>query len=229
MTLLDVSHLTVELAGHKIIADLSFQVLPGDTLAIIGPNGAGKTVLFKALLGLLPYSGQISWPKEIRIGYVPQRLYVESDLPLTTAEFFHLKNAKNPEIHRVMAAVGFTDPHEILNSKLGVLSGGQLQRILIAWALVGHPQVLLFDEPTTGVDLSAEESIYSLLNKLQHQENLTLLLISHELQVVYKYATNVLCLNKEGLCFGPPKKALTQEALNKLFGENVSVYHHKHD
>ena len=76
MTLLDVSHLTVELAGHKIIADLSFQVLPGDTLAIIGPNGAGKTVLFKALLGLLPYSGQISWPKEIRIGYVPQRLYV---------------------------------------------------------------------------------------------------------------------------------------------------------
>lgn len=228
MSLLDVSHLTVELGGRKIIDDLNFHVLPGDTLAVIGPNGAGKTVLFKALLGLLPYTGTITWPKDIRIGYVPQRLYVESDLPLTTSEFFALKMAKSPEIHRVLAAVGFADPHEILSSKLGTLSGGQLQRVLIAWALVGHPQVLLFDEPTTGVDLSAEESIYSLLNRLQHRENLTLLIISHELQVVYKYATNVLCLNKEGLCFGPPKKALTPEALSQLFGENVGVYPHHH-
>jgi zinc transport system ATP-binding protein len=111
---------------------------------------------------------------------------------------------------------------------LGFLSGGQLQRVLIAWALAGHPDILLFDEPTTGVDLSAEESIYSLLKKLQDQESLTLILISHELQVVYRYATNVLCLNKEGLCYGPPHQALTQDALSKLFGEHTSIYHHQH-
>jgi zinc transport system ATP-binding protein len=226
--LLKVSHLNVSFSGNPILENLSFEVQKGETLAIIGPNGAGKTVLFRTLLGLVPYSGQITWKPKIKIGYVPQRLYVESDLPLTTAEFFHLKNISNPEIHRVMGAVGFTDPHEILNSKLGILSGGQLQRVLIAWALAGHPEILLFDEPTTGVDLSAEESIYSLLKKLQDQETLTLLLISHELQVVYRYATNVLCLNKEGLCYGPPHKALTQEALSQLFGEHTSIYHHQH-
>ena len=226
--LLTVSNLTVKLNQQLIIDNLSFQVNSGETLAIIGPNGAGKTVLFRALLGLVPYIGRIKWEQPTPLGYVPQRLYVEPALPLTTAEFFSLKNAKSAEIHRVLATVGFPDPHEILNQKLGHLSGGQLQRVLIAWALVGHPPVLLFDEPTTGVDLSAEESIYALLHRLQNQEDLTLLLISHELQVVYRYATNVLCLNKEGLCFGPPHKALTHSALSKLFGEHASVYHHQH-
>jgi zinc transport system ATP-binding protein len=226
--ILHVSDLNVKLNNNPVIEKLGFSVRKGETLAIIGPNGAGKTVLFRTLLGLVPFSGQIVWKPKIRIGYVPQRLYIESDLPLTTAEFFALKNVHSAETHRVLAAVGFIDPHEILNSKLGILSGGQLQRVLIAWALAGHPDILLFDEPTTGVDLSAEESIYSLLKKLQTQENLTLILISHELQVVYRYATNVLCLNKEGLCYGPPHQALTQDALSKLFGEHTSIYHHQH-
>jgi zinc transport system ATP-binding protein len=226
--ILHVAGLNVELSKNHVIENLSFDVKRGETLAVIGPNGAGKTVLFRTLLGLVPHTGQVRWASGVKIGYVPQRLYVESDLPLTTAEFFGLKNVAFPEIHRVMASVGFTDPHEILAKKLGTLSGGQLQRVLIAWALTGHPDVLLFDEPTTGVDLSAEESIYSLLKRLQAQENLTILLISHELQVVYRYATNVLCLNKEGLCYGPPHKALTQEALSRLFGEHTTLYHHQH-
>ncbi len=226
--LLQVSRLKVELNGNLVIDNLDFNVQKGETLAIIGPNGAGKTVLFRTLLGLISYTGKIRWAPQISIGYVPQRLYIESDLPLTAAEFFTLKNVHPEETHRVLTAVGFTDPHEILNSKLGILSGGQLQRVLIAWALAGHPDILLFDEPTTGVDLSAEESIYSLLKKLQDQEGLTLILISHELQVVYRYATNVLCLNKEGLCYGPPHQALTQDALSRLFGEHTSIYHHQH-
>jgi zinc transport system ATP-binding protein len=226
---LTVKNLTISLAGNTIIQNLDFTVNKGDTVAIIGPNGAGKTVLFKALIGLVPYTGTITWSPEIKIGYVPQRLFVGADIPLTTAEFFNLKNAHPQEIHRVLTSVGFdlTRDH-ILRQKLGTLSGGQLQRVLIAWALIGHPGVLLFDEPTTGVDISAEESIYSLLRRLQQEENLTILLISHELQVVYRYATNVLCLNKEGLCFGPPKKALTPATLTQLFGENTSIYHHQH-
>jgi zinc transport system ATP-binding protein len=227
--ILSASHLNVRLNQNHIIQDLSFEVKKGETLAIIGPNGAGKTVLFRTLLGLIPYSGKIEWAPDIKIGYVPQRMYVEPDLPLTAADFFCLKNTSRQEIHRVLSSVGFTqDADAILNHKLGSLSGGQLQRVLIAWALVGHPDMLLFDEPTSGVDLSAEESIYSLLHRLQGHENLTILLISHELQVVYRYATNVLCLNKEGLCYGPPHKALTPDALSRLFGEHTSIYHHRH-
>jgi zinc transport system ATP-binding protein len=226
---LSVTNLKVEFNNNVILDNLNFTVHKGETLAIIGPNGAGKTILFRTLIGLVPYTGSVNWAPETKIGYVPQRLYVGTDIPLTTKEFFGLKNAHPHEIHRTLSSVGFeTGLEHLLRQKLGTLSGGQLQRVLIAWALVGHPNVLLFDEPTTGVDISAEESIYSLLRRLQEQENFTILLISHELQVVYRYATNVLCLNKEGLCFGPPKKALTRAALSQLFGENTSIYHHQH-
>lgn len=228
MPILEVKNLKVELNHQPILEHISFAVEPGDTVAIIGPNGAGKTVLFKALMGLLPYSGEIIWKPEIKIGYVPQRFSVESSLPLTVKEFFNLKNISVQVADNVLKSVGFADHNSILHHPLGTLSGGQLQRVLIAWALTGIPDVLLFDEPTTGVDVSAEESIYNLLHRLQQEQHLTILLISHELQVVYRYATNVLCLNKEGLCFGSPQKTLTPKNLKELFGENTSIYHHQH-
>ncbi len=228
MPILTVTDLTVEL-NHQIILDhLNFSLEPGQTLAVIGPNGAGKTVLFKALLGLIPYSGQVTWGQDIKIGYVPQRFSVETDLPLTVAEFFSFKSATPDQITHSLNHVGFASPADILRLRLGTLSGGQLQRVLIAWSLAGIPNVLLFDEPTTGVDISAEESIYNLLHRLQTDHHLTMLLISHDLQVVYRYADHVLCLNKEGLCFGPPKTALTPKTLSELFGESASIYHHQH-
>jgi zinc transport system ATP-binding protein len=229
MPILTVTNLTVEFNHNKILDCLNFTLEPSQTLAVIGPNGAGKTILFKALLGLVPYSGQISWDKDVKIGYVPQRFSVESDLPLTVSEFFSLKKCESKDIIHALTHVNFKNNlKHILNSKLGTLSGGQLQRILIAWAIVDNPNVLLFDEPTTGVDISAEESIYNLLHNLQKEHQMSILLISHELQVVYRYATNVLCLNKEGICFGPPHKTLTEKNLAQLFGENTSIYHHQH-
>jgi zinc transport system ATP-binding protein len=226
---LTVTNLKVAFDKNVVIDDLSFTVDAGDTVAVIGPNGAGKTVLFHTLIGLLPHTGHIEWAPDVKIGYVPQKLYVGNDIPLTVKEFFHLKSTHPHEIKRVLDSVGFTAGQEkLLKQKLGTLSGGQLQRVLIAWALVGHPTVLLFDEPTTGVDVSAEESIYSLLRRLQLEEKLTIILISHELQVVYRYATNVLCLNREGICFGPPSQTLTPETLTRLFGENTAIYHHQH-
>lgn len=234
--LLKVSDLWIEFNHQAILNRINFEVARRETLAIIGPNGAGKTTLFRALLGLIPYQGKITWEKGIKIGYVPQRLSVEKDLPLTTEEFFHLKEAKlaSHDIEKALSSVGFEKdkPHyghlkdHILKRKLGVLSGGEIQRVLIAWALLGHPDVLLFDEPTAGIDISSEVTIYSLLRKLQKTEDLTILLISHELQVVYKYATNVLCLNKETVCFGPPAVALEKGSLNKLFGEDIGFYQH---
>jgi len=233
-TILRVSNLKIE-SDHQLILDnISFEVKKNEIMAVIGPNGAGKTTLFRALLGLIPYQGKIEWLKGIKIGYVPQKIFIDRELPLTTQEFFYLKEKARKKIDYVISAVGFEKdkPHKghlkkhILEERLGLLSGGELQRIMIAWALLGNPDVLLFDEPTAGIDISAEETIYSLLHRLQKQKNLTILLISHELQVVYRYATNVLCLNKEKICFGPPSQALDQRSLNKLFGENVGLYHH---
>ncbi|OGM61265.1 hypothetical protein A2961_01710 [Candidatus Woesebacteria bacterium RIFCSPLOWO2_01_FULL_39_21] len=224
--LLSVSNLKVKLNNHLILSDISFEVRRDDTMAIIGPNGAGKSVLFRTILGLLPHEGVVKWSPSVKIGYVPQKLYVAKDIPLTVAEFLSFKESNFDKILQVLGQVGFGKRENILKMKLGVLSGGELQRILIAFAVMGNPNVLLFDEPTSGVDLSGEETVYQLISKLQAEKDLTIIFISHELEVVYKYAATVLCLNKEKVCFGPPRKVIDKENLEKLYGEDIHLYRH---
>ncbi len=231
--ILDVRDLSVAFNNEEVLKDVSFSVDEGDVLAIIGPNGAGKTVLFRALLGLIPFEGEIKWRKNASIGYVPQKLFEKAELPLTVKEFFILKS-KNlffkdkqliKSISHELKSVGLGP--EILSQQLISLSRGQFQRVLIAWAILGHPNILLFDEPTAGIDIAGEGSIYNLLHKLHDERGMTVLIISHDLNIVYRYADKVLCLNKENLCFGEPKKALTSEQIERLYGESA-FYHHKH-
>jgi len=225
--ILKVKKLNVKLENEEIIKDLSFEVKEGDVLTILGPNGAGKTVLLKTLLGILPYKGEIKWGKEVKIGYVPQRLPFIKETPMSIEEFFGLKGASKKEIEKTLNSVGFED--NFLNKNIGELSSGQFQRILIAWALIGNPDVLLFDEPTTGIDIEGEETIYGLLVKLKKERDLTILLVTHDLSVVFKFSNYVICLNKCPICQGSPKEVLITETLQKLYGEEVKFYeHHKH-
>jgi len=138
-----------------------------------------------------------------------------------------LKKSYEKETKDILNSVGFKE--DFLKKKIGDLSSGQFQRILIAWALVRNPQVLLFDEPTTGIDISGEETVYNLLARLKQERNLTILLVTHDLSVVFKFSTDVICLNKHLVCHGPPQKALTPESLRQLFGEEVKFYQHRHD
>ncbi|PIQ69344.1 MAG: ABC transporter ATP-binding protein [Candidatus Tagabacteria bacterium CG_4_10_14_0_2_um_filter_40_13] len=234
-TILSVKNLTVDFNEHAILSDVSFDVKKGEILVVIGPNGAGKTVLFKALLGLIPYRGEIKWQNNVRIGYVPQRFNTSRDFPLTTEEFMQLAPPKNNReaLFRSLKLVGFSGDehhleHHILGRKLGLLSSGELQRVLIAAALLDKPDVLLFDEPTSGIDIGSEEAIYERLKKLNKEENFTMLLISHDLSVVHRWATNVLCLNKKEVCFGEPRVAITPDVFKELYGEEKSLYKHNH-
>ncbi len=224
--ILKVRNLNVRLDHQSIIENLSFEVKKGDALTILGPNGAGKSVLLKTLLGLIPYKGEIEWAKAIKIGYVPQRLPFIKDIPLNIRDFFNLKGSPEEETQATLNSVGFRD--DFSRKKIGDLSSGQFQRVLIAWGLVGNPQVLLFDEPTTGVDISAEETIYNLLAKLKEERDLTILLVTHDLSVVYKFSTDVICLNRQPICYGPPQEVLTPESLQRLYGGEVKYYQHKH-
>src|SRR4030067_526602 len=200
---LKVSSLNVSFDGHKILDDVSVEVRRDDTLAIIGPNGAGKTMLFRCILGLVPYSGQVEWTSGVKVGYVPQKLYVDKEIPLTVTELLAFKEKSHAKIADARSKVGFgkdtlhqaNQGSRLLKTRLGVLSGGELQRVLIAFAILGNPNVLLFDEPTSGVDISAEETVYSLISKLKEEKDLTIIFISHEVEGVYKYAANSLCLN----------------------------------
>jgi len=231
--ILSVSNLSVALDGVQILSDICFTMRQGEALAVIGPNGAGKTVLFRALLGLLPFTGAVNWRPGVKIGYVPQRFSVDRSAPITAMEFFLLQS---PRFWRPSADfVGHLD-HElalvgldraVLRKNLGEMSGGETQRLLIAWAMLQHPEALLLDEPTAGVDVGFEGSIYALLHRLQRERGTSLLLISHDLSVVYRYAQRVLCLNKSVVCQGSPLEALNPEALKTLYGES-GFYGHKH-
>jgi len=225
-TILKVENLNVELEGEKIICNLSFEVKEGEVLTILGPNGAGKTVLLKTLLGILPYQGKIEWAPGIKIGYVPQRVPFVKDFPISIEEFFKLKTKNEKEIKEVLKLFGFDG--NFLKKNLGEISSGQYQRVLVSWALLGNPDVLLFDEPTSGIDISGEETIYQLLEKLKKEKNLTILLVTHDLSVIYKFSDYVICLNKCPVCQGRPKEVLSSETLSKLYGQEVKFYEHYH-
>lgn len=236
-TILKVKDLRVAFGSEAVLENLSFEVEKGEVLAVIGPNGAGKTVLFRTLLGILPHEGRMEWMPNVKIGYVPQKLSVSRDLPMTVLDFLNLKNTSKAEAYEALEAVGLkrgegADRHHferhILNARLGELSGGQMQRVMIAYALMDHPDVLLFDEPTTGIDIGGEETIYNLLGKLHREHSLTIILITHDFNIVYRHAEKVLCINKEKVCFGSPKEALDPKILEKLYGAQVGIYPHEH-
>ena len=226
---LEVNGLSVHFGATQVLKDLSFSVPKGSALAIIGPNGAGKTVLLKTLIGSLSHSGTVHWATGVRIGYVPQKLDLERDIPITGTDFLKARAAvahkATFDMSFVLTLVGI--PLDVAQRPIGAMSGGQFQRLLIAFALVSDPNVLLLDEPTAGVDEPGQEQLNELVRRLQKSQSLTVLFISHELSVVYQYADNVLCLSREHAWFGPPTTILTPESLRQIYGAEVS--YHVHD
>jgi len=226
-TILEVKNLNVELEGEEILKDLSFKVKKGEVLTILGPNGAGKSTLLKALLEISKYQGVINWKKGVKVSYLPDRLSREEFkiIPLSIKEFLGFEKASTEKIKEMLNSVGL-EPARFLNKQPGDLSSGEFQRMLIAQALISEPNVLLFDEPTGGIDVGGKETIYSLLHQLWKEKNLTILLVTHEINVVYAYSTNVLCLSRKKLCYGKPEKVLTPETLKELYGNKIRFYKH---
>jgi len=220
--ILEVSHLHVAAQDQMILKDVSFKVKRGTTLAIVGPNGAGKTVLFRALLNLVPYTGEIKWAENIRIGYVPQKLSV-TDVPITVNEFLSFKNPVN--VKKCLGMVGLDE--SVLHKALEVLSGGQLQRVLIAWAVIDEPNVLLFDEPTTGVDLDSEEAIYEMLNTLEKEHGITVLQISHDIHVIRDYSEHMLALKNGVICFAESEEITKPSVLHAIYGTGTALKRRK--
>ncbi|MBU6500258.1 MAG: metal ABC transporter ATP-binding protein [Patescibacteria group bacterium] len=228
--LLSVKNLSVSFEGKPVISGISFDLSVGENLAIIGPNGSGKTVLLKSLIGILPYNGEVSWTPHTKIGYVPQKIDADRHLPLTIENLLHAKagaiGLKKFSVKNSLEEVGLG--HSAAKTPIGHLSGGEFQRALIAFALLGNPKVLLFDEPTASIDVSGEELIYELIHELQDKRGISAIVVSHDLSFVYNYATNVLCVNKTGLCFGPPEKTLNAQVLEKVYGPHKYFHHFHH-
>ncbi len=223
--ILETRGLAVRVGGRTLLRDVDLVIDRGDAVLVLGPNGAGKTVLLKALLGLLPREGSLSWfPPEVPIGYLPQRISIDIHLPLCGRNLLEAKAAilklDGRDIEVALDRAGIDS--RSIEEPLGHLSGGQFQKVLIAFALLGNPEILMLDEPTTGLDEPSAEHIYDLARRLR-SEGVTVLLVSHDLGLVYHFATKVLCLNTYPVCFGAPTEALTRSTLEALYGARAQA------
>lgn len=235
MNLLAVHNVSVRYRDRLVVDHVDFTVDRGDVVAIIGPNGSGKTTLLKAILGVVtPSEGAVHWEGSPRIGYVPQRVDLERGFPMTVEELLLLKLTDRPfwrhdkATHaRVSAELTRVGAGKLIEKRVSELSGGELQRVLIAFALVDRPDVLCLDEPSSGIDVEGEETIYNLIHRLAEQDKLTVLLVSHDLDIVFKYATKVICINRKLMCAGVPSRVLTPEMIQEAYS-GASTYKHKH-
>ncbi len=237
---ISVRNCSVSYGGNVVVDGVSFDIKAGSVTALIGPNGSGKTTVLRAILGLVPLrSGEITiLGKHLHvlrtfIGYVPQRFEFDRTFPITVGEFMDLARRLHCRQHvppsRILdkiKEVGLT--RDILGQNLGQLSGGQLQRVLIAQAIINDPTILFLDEPSSGVDISGEATIYHLIEHLNREHNTTVVMVSHDIGMISHIVDTVICVNRKLLCYGPPSTALTAHKLEEVFGEHGHPYDHRH-
>src|SRR5437016_4155553 len=241
----EVRDLRVSLGDQNVLQGVNLNVPAGQLVALIGPNGSGKTTLLRALVGLQKISageiklfGQTGTAAALpRIGYVPQRFNLESSFILSVREFLAMRLRQTRhwfwQSHRriderLRPALADIGVESLLDRPLAKLSGGQLQRVLIAFSLLRKPDLLLLDEPTAGVDLPGEQSFYELIAEVQERHHLTVILVSHDLSMVYRHASWVYALNRVICCEGSPQQVMNAESLKQAYGIHVSPYGHHH-
>ena len=232
MSLLSAKGLSVRLGGVDILSDVSLSLNRAEIVTIIGPNGSGKSTLLRALLGLIPPSkGQVTRAEGLRIGYVPQRLHIDRPLPMTARRFLSLPlRCSDAQAATVLARCGVAG---VEGRQLADLSGGQLQRVLLARALLNQPDLLILDEPTQGLDQPGEAAFYQLIEEVRRDTGAAVLLVSHDLHVVMAASDRVICLNGHICCEGAPDVVRDAPEYRALFGFGtqgaLALYRHDHD
>lgn len=213
----EVEGLSLSYGSVEVLRNVSFSVAKGEFVGIIGPNGAGKSSLLKAILGFVPYTGRVR--VEGRVAYVPQLALFNREFPMTVYDFVRLPLRKTRDwkvrVARLLEEVGLEGFGERL---VGQLSGGEFQRIALARALAGEPDVLLLDEPESGVDEMGKARFYDLIDELRERRRVTVLMVSHDIGLIFKKCTSIMCLNKTLHCHGP-SHAISLSEVRRIFGE----------
>lgn len=233
--------LGVTLNGHRVLEDISLHLHCGELTALVGPNGAGKSTLLRALLGEVPHSGQIHFLPVFghgredapAIGYVPQQLEFDRFSPMSVQDVFscalsrwsvalgHSRRARL-QAREALAAV---DAEQLLDRKLGQLSGGELQRVLLALSLTPVPNLLLLDEPVSGIDLAGRGMFYRTVSDLRQRFDLSILMVSHDLAGVTEVCDRIIFLNRRIVCSGPPSKVIAHPEVRRAFGLDLAAAH----
>jgi zinc transport system ATP-binding protein len=232
MTLIEARHLCIRYGATEVLHDVSLALSPGEIVTIVGPNGSGKSTLLRALLGILrPAAGQVVRAEGLRIGYVPQKIALDRSLPMTVRRFLSLpRRVTDAQAAEALARVGLPDVGQM---QMAALSGGQMQRVLLARALLSDPRILVLDEPTQGLDQPGEAAFYRLIEEVRQATGAAVLMVSHDLHVVMAASDRVICLNGHVCCEGTPAVVATAPEYRALFGLGtqgaLALYRHVHD
>lgn len=230
--LIKISNLEVKYGSKFVLKNMNLSLKAGEIVTIVGPNGSGKTTLFKAIIGTVPLSkGTIEINPNLRIGYVPQQLKIDQTLPITVERFLKLSNINfEKSLDKTELILGSKD---LLDVQINSLSGGEMQRVLLARALINDPQVLLLDEATRGLDQPGVAAFYRKIENIRKSTNCAILMISHDLHVVMSSSDRVICVNGHICCQGTPEIVATSPEYQALFGGDVdgtfALYRHHHD
>ena len=230
--LIEAKSITVIRQKKHILEDVSLNISKRDFITIIGPNGAGKSMLLKCLLGFYQAdAGTVKRSKELRIGYIPQHLSFDSSMPITARRFLGLrKHSDALELKKILHETGIA---QLVEKPLSVLSGGELQRVLLARSLLNNPELLVLDEPAQNLDISGQLAFYKLLEKIYAVRPLSILMVSHDLHLVMASTKQVVCLFHHICCSGEPQAVTKDPEFISLFGNDmanmVAVYQHSHN
>ena len=230
--LMSLNNIYVEINNQKILYDISLTVNLNQIITVLGPNGAGKSTLVKVILGLIkPTTGSIKRTTDLTIGYVPQSINLNPTLPITVKRFMRLnKQLSQIDIHKTLSLV---KAEYLIDRSMHQLSGGELQRVLLAQALAKRPKLLILDEPTQGVDVNGQVLLYDLIYDAKHEFNCGVLMVSHDLHLVMAKTDEVICLNHHICCSGTPASVSNDPEFISLFGQHgasqIALYKHHHN
>lgn len=230
--LASLKNISVTFGNRQVLSDISLSLQGGKILTLLGPNGAGKSTLVRVVLGLVTPTRGTCWQiPDLKIGYVPQKLYLDATLPLTVGRFMRLK----PGVKRqdILPALKRVQAGHLVDQPMQKLSGGENQRVLLARALLNAPQLLVLDEPTQGVDVNGQVALYDLIDKLRAEMGCAVLMVSHDLHLVMAKTDEVLCLNQHICCSGSPEVVSSHPEFIAMFGtrgaEQLAIYRHRHN
>lgn len=238
---IEIIDVSVTINHASLLKNVTASIPKGKVTALIGPNGAGKTTLVLAILGVISHTGKIFFPRNgrrettrPRIGYVPQRLEFDRGLPLTVLDFITLSSQRRPlwlgyqqaERDKALEALQEVGMEHLSQRQIGRLSGGELQRVVLAMAISRQPEILLLDEPASGVDVSGEALFCKFMTRVQEKGHLTMVIVSHDLSIVTGHAEHVICLNRTVQCQGGALEVLTPENIMAVYGPHASLYRH---
>jgi zinc transport system ATP-binding protein len=232
MTLINIKNLSVQYGNKTVLSNMRLSLNSGEIVTIVGPNGSGKTTLFKAIIGTAPIlTGKVELRPNLKMGYVPQQLNIDRSLPLTVERFLQLSQKKDEKaLGRAAEIVGTKN---LLKAQISTLSGGEMQRVLLARALMNQPEVLLLDEATRGLDQPGAAAFYRQIESIRKDTGCAVLMISHDLHVVMGASDRVICLNGHICCEGAPRSVATSPQYKALFGSDVdgtfALYRHSHN